>query len=360
MSNLAKDVLWPTNSDVLIRVGMLYVGQGDSSVVLVKDGDTYKSVLIDINRDNEGKNGINVPKLMKDLLAEKGGRLDLFVNTHPHKDHLDDITELSKSVNIHNVWESGHVPGKDETAYYDELQAVIKKVKKKHGPDAVTEMLGSKSPISFGDAEIYILSPAKHVKDDIADEDDAGRRRRIHEHCAVLRFGKDSTWVLFTGDSDRTAWEVHITDYHKDRLHSKILSASHHGSRTFFKDGPNDDPYMIALKTIDPECVIVSAPLQSESRHDHPDDDAMKLYEEHVGKDNVLHTGLNRESYICDIFTDGTYEIRHDTSLVDEYGRDNDEQKKNSETNQKAGSISVRTATPMMATKLDQKPMGNQ
>ena len=95
MSNVAQDVLWPTDSEVLIRVGMLYVGQGDSSVVLVKDGDGYKTVLIDINRDTESNNGINVPKLMKDLLADQDGRLDLFVNTHLHKDHLDDITELS-------------------------------------------------------------------------------------------------------------------------------------------------------------------------------------------------------------------------------------------------------------------------
>jgi beta-lactamase superfamily II metal-dependent hydrolase len=111
MTNVAQDVLWPTDSDVLIRVGMLYVGQGDASVVLVKDGTTYKTILIDINRDAEGNNGINVPRLMKDLLTDQDRRLDLFVNTHPHNDHLDDITELNESVDIHEVWESGHVPG---------------------------------------------------------------------------------------------------------------------------------------------------------------------------------------------------------------------------------------------------------
>jgi len=360
MSNVAQDVLWPTDPNVLIRVGMFYVGQGDSSVVLVKDGTGYKTVLVDINRDTEGNNGINVPRLMKDLLADQDGRLDLFINTHPHKDHLDDITELSKSVDIQEVWESGHVPGKDDKAYYDELQEVIKAVKKKHGDKAASEILGSRSPIAFGDAEIYVLSPAKHVKDSIADEDDAGHRKRIHEHCAVFRFGKDSTWVLFTGDADRTAWEEHITDYHKERLPSQILNASHHGSRTFFKDNEDDDPYMTALETINPEYVIISAPKQSESRHDHPHDDAMKLYEEHVGKDNVLHTGANRESYICDIFTDGTYEVRTDTLLVDEYGRDNDEDEKKTENKSRACEIGVRAAGPTMATRLDSRPMGNQ
>ena len=362
MTNVAQEVLWPTDENVLIRVGMLYVGQGDASVVLVKDGDGFKTVLIDINRDKEGNNGINVPRLMKDLLADEDGRLDLFINTHPHNDHLDDITELSKEVDIHEVWESGHVPGKEDRASYDELQAVIKKVKKKHGNDAACEMSASRDPIAYGDAEIYILSPADHVKEDIADEDEAGRRRRIHEHCAVVRFGKDSTWVLFTGDADRKAFEEHITDYHKKRLPSQILNASHHGSRTFFKENEDDEPYKKALDTINPVYVIISAPKQSESPHDHPHDDAMELYEDKVGKDNVLHTGSNRESYICDIFTDGTYEVRTDTRLVEEYGRDNEEEEKDKKTENKsrATRITASAAAPTIATRLDRRPMGNQ
>jgi competence protein ComEC len=119
---------------------------------------------------------------------------------------------------------------------------------------------------------------------------------------------------------------------------------------------------MTALETIDPEYVIISAPKQSESRHDHPHDDAMELYEDHVGKDNVLHTGANRESYICDIFTDGTYEIREDTSLVDEYGSDNDkdEEEKKSKTKSNANSVSIRAVAPTVATRIDSKPMGSQ
>jgi competence protein ComEC len=359
MSNVARDVLWPTDSNVLIRIGMLYVGQGDASVALIKDGTTYKTILIDINRDAEGHNGINVPKLMKDLLTNQNGRLDLFVNTHPHTDHLDDITELNESVDIHEVWESGHVPGKDDKASYDELQKVIKAVKKKHGSKAVIEMRGSDSATAFGEAEIYILSPADYVKTDIAGEDAAGRRKRIHEHCAVLRIGKDDTWVLFTGDADRTAWEDHITDHHEDRLPSKILNASHHGSRTFFKhDKDDEDPYMKALETINPEYVIVSAPKQSESRHEHPHDDAMELYEDHVGEDNVLHTGANHESFICDIFTDGTYEVRVDTKLVEEYGRDNEKKDEKSEKKNSSSARVIQSAAPTVATRLDQRPMG--
>ena len=39
------------------------------------------------------------------------------------------------------------------------------------------------------DAKYYILAPADHVKDEVNEEEADARYRRIHENCAVLRFG---------------------------------------------------------------------------------------------------------------------------------------------------------------------------
>lgn len=367
MSNVAKDVIWPTSSDVLIRVVFLYVGQGDSSIVLVKDGDTYKVLLIDINQDKEGNGGINVPALMKDLLKDKEGKLDVFINTHPHNDHLDDLDELSKLVDIKEVWHSGHVPGKKHEESYKVLKQVIKDVKKKYGDDAETELSGSRSPTDIGEAQYYVLAPADHVKDDIDDETEDARYRRIHEQCAVLKFGKDKTWVMLTGDADRDAWEKHITEYHADRLSAQILSAAHHGSRSFFRYDKKDDPYKDALEKIGPTYVIISAPKSDESPHSHPHDDALEFYEEEVGADNVLHSGKNRESYICDVFADGTFEVRTDTKLVEEYGRDDDDGDDDDDDDQDdgGGKISARKATAIAPvvlpkTRIDQRPMGDE
>ena len=93
-----------------------------------------------------------------------------------------------------------------------------------------------------------------------------------------------------------------------------MLAASHHGSRTYFCYDENDNPYLEALNTIDPTYVIISAPKQSESKHDHPHDDAVKLYNDKVGRDNVHHTGQNRYCYIFDILQDGTHIKIHDDS----------------------------------------------
>lgn len=351
MSNTARDIIWPSDPDILVRVVILHVGQGSSAIVLCADDSTYKTMLIDINLDSKA-DGIDVPKLMADLLEDAG--LDVFVNTHPHNDHLCGIIELDEAVQIAEVWHSGHVPGPEDCDAYDNLQKVIANVKKNGGGE--TELDGSKIPYAFGEAEIFILAPAEHVKDDIADETPEVRRQRIHEHSAVLRIGSEATWIMIPGDADLDAWRLHITEYHKDRLPSVIFIAPHHGSRSFFVENEGDEPYLDALRTIGPEYVIVSAPRQKESRHGHPHDDAMKLYKKEVGEDNVLHTGDKRYSFICDIYRDGKYGITPDMGkLVEEYpystGDDGDTDE-GSKTSKPIGAPAV------IGTRVDHRPMG--
>lgn len=300
--NKAKALLWPTNSDILARFVFLYVGQGSSTIILVKDGDTYKSMLVDINLDSEN-GGVNVPILISDLLDGNG--LDVFINTHPHDDHLQGIIELSDEVSINEVWHSGHKPGKKYNDAYKDLMKIIEKVKKAGGSE--TLLKGSRDEKLIGEANYYVLSPAKYVTDDVSDEDPDTRYRRIHEQCAVMKFGIKNTWVIIPGDADRDAFEKHITEYHKERLESVVLAASHHGSRTFFRYEEEEDPYLEALNTIDPKYVTISAPKQSESKHDHPHEDAVKFYNDKVGSDNVHHTGQKRYSYIFDIFKEDKY-----------------------------------------------------
>ncbi len=357
MSNIARDVIWPTGTNVRIRVVFLYVGQGDSTVVLVKDGKTYKTLLVDTNLD-EANGGIDVPRLMKDLLEDEGVKLGVFVNTHPHNDHLRGVVDLSDKVDIREVWHSGHKPGKKHDDAYQDLQKVIKKVKKKHGDAAETQLQSSRSSTKIGEAEYYILAPAEYVTEDIEEETADDRYRRIHEQCAVLKFGKDDSWVLLAGDADRDAWEKHITDYHKKRLPAQVLGAAHHGSRTFFRYDKKDDPYKDALNAINPDYVVLSAPTSKESPHDHPHDDAVELYEDKVGEDNVLHTGDPRQSFICDVFTDGTIAIETDTKLVDEYAlgktKDQEDEKTKNE-----GAKAAAAATVITGTRIDRRPMGN-
>lgn len=362
MSNTAKEVIIPPDPQTF-RTVFLYVGQGDATLMVVPDGGSRRYVLIDSNVD-ETTGGVDLTELFGDLLDEDE-ILDVFINTHPHADHVRGVKAIHKAVSIREVWHSGHVPGKAHQDAYKELQAVMKAV----GTANVYELRGTRSESTLdhagkavvhpvGDINFNVLSPAQYVKDDIEDEKPEVRYQRIHEHCGVIRFtyGSNVVGILHTGDSDRKAWDDNgLTKYHRDRLPSAVIGASHHGSRTFFKyDEDDEDPYKEHMTAIEPEYVIVSAPKQSESKHGHPNDDALDLYGEFVDDANILHLGKNRECVIVDIGPDGSLEVTTDRRLVETYGRkpDGDGGSEGSKTSKSYGGIPL--------TRLDDKPMGSR
>ena len=334
-------------------MAFLPVGQGQSSIIFMREGTSYRVLVVDINLDRKVA-GIDVPRLVKELLD--GQSLRAFVNTHPHDDHLCGTKELSDAVDIKEVWHSNHKPSKKYGTKHPELTELIAKARQKYGESAEVIIEGSRSSVPYGDAEYHFLSPAEHVTEDVNEEDADKRRARIHEQCSVIKFGTGSTWVIIVGDADKCAFEKHIAKYHKERLPSKVLAGSHHGSRTFFMENEGDDAYKDGLNAIDPEYLIVSAPKQKESRHGHPHDNAMELYRDHVGKDNVLHTGEQRYCFITDIYEDGTYSgVQHDQGeLVDTYGLTDDDD----------GGKGVAKAAITVApaaytrTRVDDRPMG--
>jgi len=350
--NTAREHLWPEeDSDIILRAVFLYVGQGSSTLLLVSNGDDYDVLLIDINLDKKN-GGIDVPALVADLVGEQG--LYAFVNTHPHVDHLSGAEELSKLVSVGSVWHSGHIPGKKHDKAYKALKALIKKVSDANGE--VVTLKGSKKSRTIGAVDYYVLAPAKYVMDEIQDEKPEERYQRIHEQCAVLRIGIGDKWILIPGDADRPSFENHITDYHKERMPSVVLAASHHGSKSFFLSDEEEEPYLDGLKAISPIYVIVSAPKKDESPHDHPDDQAMKTYREQCGKDNVLHTGAKRYSFICDIYRDGSFGgISNDKGeLGKAYSLDN------SDDGDDGKGKSAKVVPIPGHTRVDDRPMGDQ
>lgn len=345
MANVAKKICIPSEKGIL-RVIFLFVGQGDATLLVIPDGDNYRFALVDCNRHPEA-NGIDLTKLLKDLCDNP---LDLFINTHPHKDHLLGVKDIHEKVKIAKVWHSGHEPkGKHKDAY-KELQDVTKDI----GDENVVELRGTRDTASLWDITYNCLAPADHVKDDIEDEDADTHYKRIHEHCAVLRliYGTEPKRILMTGDADYVAWTDHITDYHSERLEADVLSAAHHGSRTFFMENEGDDPYEDHIKKIAPDHLAISAPSRSESKFDHPHKDAIDIYEKHVDKDSIINLGDNKECVIVDIDSAGSIDVYPDKELVEAYGLKEDggdggESKK---------------AAPIIArsTKIDNKPMGDR
>lgn len=349
MVTVAERVIKPDAGSGVFRVVFLYVGQGDATVMAIPDGGEYRMMLVDSNLD-AASGGIDVPLLMQDLL--QGADLDYFVNTHPHTDHLEGLKALiDGGTAIANVWHSGHTP-KDMGDDYKALMSLADAL----GDTSAQTLRGTRDEQPLGDVQVNVLAPAEYVCDDIDGETAEARDARIHEHCAVLRFcyGDPAVCVLLTGDADIAAWQNHITDYHGERVQSAVLSAAHHGSRSFFMHNEGDEPYLDHLDAIAPSYVVLSAPTVEESPHDHPHEDAVRLYRDKVGEDGLLHLGENRECVIVNIWPDGQIEVELDAGeLADEYGSSDDNGGGDGNRAAKAAFGSM-----PFVTKIDDKPMG--
>ncbi len=310
---MEKDIFFPDKG--IFRTIFLYVGQGESTLMIVPDGDSHRYLLVDSNYKKDDELIEDIPLIFKEIDRDD----IIFVNTHPHKDHIAGVKEIKDCIS--EVWHSGHTPGKEHEDAFKELNEVIKKV----GDSNVFYLRGSndknvlhtdkeeksKTDRKIGDIDFQVLSPAKYVCEEIDDETPDQRAKRIHEQCGVIKFIYKDKSILLTGDSDKAAWKEHITDYYKDDLKSDVLSASHHGSVSFFKDKEkeDDDVYLDHMDNIKPDYLIISAPKQEDSPHDHPDDEALELYEDYVSKENTYHLGEDEKSIIVDIDAGGSLKI---------------------------------------------------
>lgn len=361
---VAEKIIKPTRAGIF-RAIFLYTGQGESTLLVIPTGSTVKDymyVLVDSDRDRE-EYEIDLVAMFKDLF-KTDGELKTFINTHPHNDHIGGIREIYDEIGFSEVWHSNHKVGGKHKKKYEDFTYVVKKVGKSNeyfllGSNELNKIRKSDDTEmikKLGLVDYRVLSPAQYLCDDIEEGTADQRDKRIHEQCGVIKFtyGKKAKSILITGDSDKEAWKEHITDYHKENLPSHVLSASHHGSRTFFKDDEEDkDVYETHIEHIAPTYLVISAPKQKDSPHGHPHDDAMRLYKKHITEKNIFHLGKNYESVIVDIDSDGILELTFDKELIEEYGKGDDD-KGGNESSKDYSSIYVGSQT----SRIDNKPNG--
>jgi beta-lactamase superfamily II metal-dependent hydrolase len=329
MLTLAEDIILPP-SRFTFRTVFLYVGQGESTLLVAPDGQGgFQFILADINQ-GAAQGGLDVVRLLEDLLPKENGMpvLDVFMNTHPHNDHLCGIDELRSRIRVREVWHTGFTPSDRHHANYAVFVRLIEEVGA--GGGRVWEYRGTRETTAVGAVVLNVLSPADHTKEEIAQLEGEERDCRIHDHCGVMRFGYGlmPKHVLVTGDADKTAWEQYIlgpAEYHRDRVPAAVLSAPHHGSRSFFKDGEDDpDPYTRHMELIQPTWVVISSPQQVDSPHGHPHDDALELYRQHMANPlNLRVLGERPECLIYDVTIDGNHALESDNGvLVEKYRLD--------------------------------------
>lgn len=325
MENIFKPEKW------IFRIIFLYVWQGESTLMIIPNGENHKYVLVDSNIIEDDKKFINISNLLKWVIVKNEL---IFINTHPHKDHLKWVDKIHEELWIWEIWHSWHTPHKDNKEEYEKMENIIDDIWDKNEyylkwSNDINHIHSDKEENSKIDKKIWdidfqVFSPAQYIIDEIDNETEDDRRKRIHEQCGVIKFTYKDKSILITWDSDKEAWKEYITEYHKDVLQSDILSASHHWSRSFFKNWENDeDIFEEHIEKINPSYLVVSAP--KNSQFEHPHSDAMEIYEKYVKKENIYNLWDKEKSLIIDI--NNNWEISIEYFELKEDNKDNNSKK---------------------------------
>lgn len=283
-------------------------GQGDCTFITFPNG---KNMLVDINRTDVDVDIIEllrkkIPKKKHDDIEKTCRRLNFFVNTHPHEDHLKGIADLdTDEFYIDEIWESGHrlyVPAdqKDEYKHYYDFLTLLNKLKKRN---AVTILRAGRAPKTYiGSTVVYAFAPSGYIVN-------SKSREEIHNQCAVLRIEYMGNSILLAGDSDRDSWESRIVPQYTDDkiengkrlenlLKSTLLHAPHHGSKYFFvKPNDDNDKYKRAMDKMNPSFTVI--PVGAGNKHGHPHRIAMNIYQEKTKRGRVWTTKDDKSMYFA-------------------------------------------------------------
>ena len=231
-------------SDGVLYVSFLDVGQGDSVLISYKGQEEQCSMLIDAG-DNHS--GTKVRKYIKDAGVEN---LDYVVCTHPDEDHIGGMASVIENVPISSatVW----IPDiKKDTKTYDNL------VNEAERNNLKMEMPELGREYRFGDAVFIFFAPNEKHEDE-------------NNNSLVMKLSFGSRSYLFTGDCEDEEEQELLSGSYADQLKSDVLKVGHHGS--FTSTGEK------FLQAVSPTNAVISC--GKDNMYHHPSNSVLDLLKE--------------------------------------------------------------------------------
>jgi competence protein ComEC len=252
-----------------LKIVVLDVGpvEGDSMLILAPGG---KSVLIDTGDAGKGK------VVLEALKRHKVEKLDYFIATHPHPDHIGAADEVLNGIKVDSVIDNGvdmstpapsptparrgakpapspaprRTRAKTVTSFFDEYKEALQKSGAKHQKAEP----GQKIDLGGG-AILTVLAPSEpfFTKDQMK----AGGNEP-NANSIVLRLDFGGFSMLLMGDAEEQT-ESRLLNRDAD-LTAKLIKIAHHGS----KYASSED----FLKRVKPEAAIIST--GAWNRYSHP------------------------------------------------------------------------------------------
>lgn len=220
-----------------LKITLLYVGQGDSTVI-----ETPKQQILVVDGGNFGKG-----QIVERYIKYRGKReIEALFVSHSDADHIGGLIELLDSnIDINKVFIS-------EADDSELLQKFLGLCEDKNIP--VYE-LGQQDTLVLGDLSMTCLAPKSQIS-----SDDSNNNSLVCE----LKYGEFS--ALFTGDKEKTS-DAAIYDTIGP---ISLLKVSHHGSRT----GTSKE----LLLKLDPMYAMISC--GRKNLYGHPHEEVIELLEE--------------------------------------------------------------------------------
>jgi competence protein ComEC len=238
-----------------LHIAFLDVGQGDSALVTMPDGQT---LLIDGGgrpqfQNSSESSSDDVEKLEPDarsigeaVVAEylwwRGlDQIDYVLPTHADADHIDGLNDVVKAFRVRSAL-VGRTPMADpEYKHFQESLATT------HTP---IQILQAGDVMHFGDVEVRVLWPRATGNSEAAS---------MNNDSIVLELKKGTRSILFTGDIEKAAEQELVRA--EGLIKVDVVKVPHHGSRT------SSTPAFVAATA--PTWAIISVGRSSMFGHPH-------------------------------------------------------------------------------------------
>lgn len=211
------------------------VGQGDSILIQVNK----KNLLIDSGPKSDKK------KLLYYLSKINIDKIDYIISTHPHEDHIGNMSEIIDNYNVLNFY-APKVQSTTKTfeQMIDSLKAKNLKINViKKGTDSIN--LGENTKVT-------VFSPTKDYYED------------LNNYSPILKIQYGKTSFLFTGDAQKDIEKEMIAS--NEDISADVLKVGHHGSST--------STTKEFLNKVHPSIGVLSVGL--DNSYNHPNTDTLK------------------------------------------------------------------------------------
>ncbi|MGC8971343.1 MAG: ComEC/Rec2 family competence protein [bacterium] len=238
-----------------IKIFVLDVGQGDS--ILIKAFD--RNILIDAGPDKS----LSAGKI--NSLGVR--RINLVIVTHPHSDHIGGMAEIIERYTPEYYLDPG-IP--HTSKMYKKLLDLVDEKK-------INYIRPNGQTIHIQSAELYIFPLPNDIKD-------------INNGSVVSKLSYKSFDILLLGDAEIEE-QSFLIEINRDKLRSKVLKISHHGSST----GTNQR----LIDIVSPETAVIS--VGRNNPYGHPHREVLEL----LRRNNVRFYRTDRDGTVA-ILSDGT------------------------------------------------------